>query len=333
MVGAVIGNIGNILSSNPPDCASIAGSWCASVYETTHVGWLAESANWLVAKPLKIIAIMLVALLAKIMVHRLIDRMTRDRGKVPAILRPLRERAPGALAPLMSERRTQRAKTIGSVLKSIMSLFIWGVAVIWVLGELGFNLTPIIASAGVIGVAVGFGAQNLVKDFLSGVFMLLEDQYGVGDIIDVGSTSGTVESVGLRVTTLRDTSGTVWYVRNGGISKLGNHSQGFAVAVVDVPLIYPSDVNEAIQVLDRVAAETTGAEPLSEFVLEEPKVLGVQSMTVDGTLLRLTVKVRPGKQWATQRELRRQIMAAFAAAGIEPPQPTSPQPTSTSADT
>src|SRR5205823_474157 len=193
-----------------------------------------------------ILFIVVVAALVRLVVHRLIDRLTKDRGKPPAILRPLRERAPQALAPLVSERRRQRAKTIGSVLKSFVSFCVWGLAFIQVLGQLGFNLTPIIASAGVVGVAVGFGAQNLVKDFLSGVFMLLEDQYGVGDVVDVGPATGTIEAVGLRITTLRDFAGTVWYVRNGEVQRVGNSSQGFAVAVVDVPVGYSADVNTAL---------------------------------------------------------------------------------------
>ncbi|HWC81340.1 MAG TPA: mechanosensitive ion channel family protein [Pseudonocardiaceae bacterium] len=307
----------NLLNS-APDCISQSGTWCYTVYQVTHNTWLAASANWLLAKPLKIVIIAVFAFGVRLLTHRLIDKLTRDRGRVPVILRPLRERAPGALAPLISERRSQRARTIGSVLKSITSLVVWGIAVIWILGELGFNLTPIIASAGVIGVAVGFGAQNLVKDFLSGIFMLLEDQYGVGDVIDTGSASGKVESVGLRITTLRDTTGTVWYVRNGEIKRVGNSSQGFAVAVVDLPVGYGSDVDLAISVLERVAGEAVAQPPVSDDVMEEPKVLGVQRFDEEAIMLRLTVKVRPGRQWAVQRDLRRRIMPALGQAGIGP---------------
>ena len=309
--------IDNLLSS-APDCINQTGTWCYTVYQVTHNTWLAASANWLLAKPLKIVIIAVFAFLVRLVLHRVIDRLTRDTGKVPAILRPLRERAPQALAPLISERRAQRAKTIGSVLKSISSLVVWGIAAIWMLGELGFDLTPIIASAGVVGVAVGFGAQNLVKDFLSGVFMLLEDQYGVGDVVDTGSAKGTVESVGLRITTLRDVQGTVWYVRNGEIKRIGNSSQGFAVAVVDLPVGYGSDMDRALEVLERVAAEATEQPPVLDDVMEEPKVLGVQSVSDEYVTLRLTVKVRPGRQWATQRELRRRIMTALGQSGIEP---------------
>lgn len=312
--------------SSPPPCAQTSGTWCATVYQTTHNAWLAESANWLVAKPLSILAIAVVAFLTRLVAHRVIDRLTRNGGKTPAILRPLRERAGSSIGPFVSERRAQRARTIGSVLKSITSLLVWGIAVIWILGQLGFDLTPIIASAGVVGVAVGFGAQNLVKDFLSGVFMLLEDQYGVGDVIDTGSASGTVESVGLRITTLRDPAGTVWYVRNGEISRVGNSSQGFAIAVVDIPLEFGVDVNQALEVLGRSATEAVTEPPLADHVLDPPQVLGVQGVELGGQgsttsgciTLRLTVKVRPGKQWAAQRELRRHIMTAFAEAGLQP---------------
>lgn len=170
-----------------------------------------------------------------------------------------------------------------------------------------------------IGVAVGFGAQNLVKDFLSGMFMLLEDQYGVGDVVDLGAASGTVESVGLRITTVRDVAGTVWYVRNGEVSRVGNSSQGFAVAVVDVPVGYATDVDEALKMLREVATEATSEPPLVSDVLDAPQVLGVQGMSTDALTLRLTVKVRPARQWATQRELRRRIMAALDHTIVEPP--------------
>jgi small conductance mechanosensitive channel len=306
-------------ATTKPSCANDATTWCGQVWNVTHNSWLAASAGWLVAKPLNIIAIVVVALLVRILLHRLIRRLTSSRGGVPAILRPLRERAPQTLAALVSERRSQRARTIGSVLQSITSFVVFGIAAVLVLGDLGFNLTPIIASAGVVGVAVGFGAQNLVKDFLSGIFMLLEDQYGVGDVVDLGEASGTVEAVGLRVTTVRDYAGTVWYVRNGEIQRVGNSSQGFAVAVVDLPLHYTTDVNRALQLLTQVAEQATAEPPIADDVLEPPKVLGVQGLTTDNITLRLTVKVRPARQWATQRELFRRVMALFEREGIHPP--------------
>jgi small-conductance mechanosensitive channel len=318
MVGAV--TVLDPLSLEPPPCVENEG-WCRTIYSWTGNDWLAGSAGWLIAKPLTILLIIIGAFIARAIARRLIDRLTRATGsKVPTLLRPLRERAPQALGQLLSERRAQRAQTIGSVFKSIVSFIVFGLAFMMILGELGVNLGPILASAGIVGVAIGFGAQNLVKDFLSGVFMMLEDQYGVGDVVDTGEASGTVEAVGLRITTLRDVNGTVWYVRNGEILRVGNSSQGFAVAVVDVPIGYGADVGQATDILAQVTADATGSAPLAEDVLDAPEVLGVERVTAaEGITMRVTVKVRPGRQWAVQRSLRAAVMEAFEDAGIRGP--------------
>ncbi|KAA9160857.1 mechanosensitive ion channel family protein [Amycolatopsis acidicola] len=316
----------NLILSEPPACISEQGSWCYQVFQITHNEWLAASAGWLVAKPIKIVLILAVAFLIRWVVRKLIDRATTPRNngngngrRLPAILRPLRERAPDILGPMIIERRRQRAKTIGSVLKSVTSFIVFGLAFMQILAELGINLGPIIASAGIVGVALGFGAQNLVKDFLSGMFMMLEDQYGVGDVIDIGEASGTVESVGLRITTLRDMKGTVWYVRNGEVLRVGNSSQGYANAVIDVPLSYTADVDRAIEVLTAAANTAVAEEPMSESVLGPPEVLGVEKVTPEGIEIRMTVKTRPGKQWSVQRALRATVIAAVEEAGFEPP--------------
>ncbi|MEV6446330.1 mechanosensitive ion channel domain-containing protein [Amycolatopsis sp. NPDC051716] len=297
-------------------------TFCYTVYDVTNNLWLAGSANWLITKPVKILMIIVIAFLVRLILRRLINRVTtlpKTGGKLPSMLRPLRERAPEVLGSAVIERRRQRAMTIGSVLKSMATFLVYGLAFILVLGELGINLGPIIASAGIIGVAIGFGAQNLVKDFLSGIFMMVEDQYGVGDVVDVGEASGTVESVGLRITTLRDVKGTVWYVRNGEVLRVGNSSQGFAVALVDVPLGYTADVERAAAVLAAAASTATESDALKDNILEPPEMLGVESVTPEGLQLRLTVKVRPGKQWAVQRALRGQLLAALEEAGFDPP--------------
>ncbi|WP_328611922.1 mechanosensitive ion channel family protein [Amycolatopsis sp. NBC_00345] len=312
----------NLVPSAPPACISDPSTWCAQVFSVTHNQWLAGSADWLVTKPLRIIFILLVAFVVRYLTRRLIDRVTtlpNSGGKLPALLKPLRERAPDVLGPAVVERRRQRAKTIGSVLRSMSTFLIYGLAFILVLGELGVDLAPIITTAGILGVAIGFGAQNLVRDFLSGMFMMIEDQYGVGDIVDIGAATGTVEAVGLRITTLRDLQGTVWYVRNGEVLRVGNSSQGFAVAVVDVPLSYSADVDRATTVLMAAATKATHSELLAVNVLEPPEMLGVEKVTPEGIELRLTVKVRPGKQWAVQRALRGQLLGALEEAGFEPP--------------
>lgn len=309
--------------SEPPECAQDIGSWCQQVWEITGSPWLAASADWLIARPLRILLILLGAILIRFFVRKLIDRLTRTSAegaaKVPAILRPLKERAPEVLGPVVLERRRQRAQTIGSLLKSLTSFVVFGLAFVLILGELGINLAPILASAGIVGVAVGFGAQNLVRDFLSGIFMMLEDQYGVGDIVDVGEATGTVESVGLRITTLRDLNGTVWYVRNGEVLRVGNFSQGYAVAVVDIPVGYHSGIDKATAVLEHVAKKAAELDSIAPDVLEAPQVLGVENVTPEAVQLRLTTKVRPGRQWAVQRALRAEIMRALEREGFEPP--------------
>ncbi len=312
----------NLLPTEPPACVKEPSTLCGQVFDLTHNEWLAASAAWLLTKPIKILLILLLAFLLRYLVRRLINRVTKmpsGSKKLPALLRPLREKAPEILGSAIVERRRQRAATIGSVMKSMATFLIYGLAFILVLGELGINLAPIIASAGIIGVALGFGAQNLVKDFLSGIFMMIEDQYGVGDVVDVGEATGTVEAVGLRITTLRDINGTVWYVRNGEVLRVGNSSQGFAVAVVDVPLSYSADVERATVLMAEKATSLLANEHLAPNVLEPPEMLGVETVTPEGIKLRLTVKVRPGKQWAVQRALRAHLLAALDEAGFEPP--------------
>ena len=273
----------------------------------------------IIAGAIKIVVIMIVAFVLRAVLRKIIDRITTPgkEGKKPGLLKPLRERAPQALGNLVSERREQRARTIGSVLKSIVTLMIFGIAFLEIMIVVGMDITPVLTSAGILGVAIGFGAQNLVKDFLSGMFMLLEDQYGVGDVVDLGpSITGTVEAVALRTTTIRDTGGTVWYVRNGEILRVGNSSQGFAVAVVDLPLSYGANLAEATKVLERKVAEVAEVDPVKSDITAKPEVLGVEKFTPDNITLRVTVKTRPGRQWAVQRNLRAQLMPALEEAGF-----------------
>ncbi|QGK69172.1 mechanosensitive ion channel [Allosaccharopolyspora coralli] len=309
-------------SLSQPNCIQEEGSWCGAVYDLTKSDWLARSADLVIAKPLSILTTLVVAFAIRWFVHRAITKLTQGNGSPPKVLQPLRERKGDATSQAMlQERRMQRARTIGSVLKSITSLVVFSLAVMYILSDLGFELGPVLASAGVVGVAVAFGAQNLVRDFLSGMFMMVEDQYGVGDWVDVGEASGTVEAVGLRVTTLRDLNGTVWYVRNGEIVRVGNSSQGFATAVVDLPISHTSNVEKALEVAARVAGEATEREPLAQDVLAPPEMLGVDQITADTITLRLTVKVRPGKQWSVQRRLRVEIKQAYDEEDIKPPYP------------
>ncbi|MBW0093717.1 mechanosensitive ion channel, partial [Pseudonocardia sp. KRD-184] len=282
----------NDLLPEQPACASEAGTWCARFYQWTNNDFLARSADAIVGTSMRIGLVLVLAILARYLLHRLVSRVVDGAANAR-----LPRRASAAAAAAAPVRRAQRARTIGSVLRSTISVIVLTIAAIMVLSEFGVNLGPILASAGIVGVAVGFGAQNLVRDFLSGMFMLMEDQYGVGDIVDLGEASGTVEAVGLRITTLRDINGTVWYVRNGEILRVGNKSQGYAVAVVDIPVAHSADIADATALIGTVASERVTLDDVSAHVLEPVEVLGVDRVGPEGVTLRLTVKVAPGKQW------------------------------------
>ncbi|KWX02051.1 mechanosensitive ion channel family protein [Carbonactinospora thermoautotrophica] len=225
----------------------------------------------------------------------------------------------GLLLP--GERRRQRAEAIGAILRSIASFVIMGVATLMVLEKLGLNLAPVLASAGVVGVALGFGAQNLVKDFLAGVFMILEDQFGVGDTIELDKVSGTVEDVGLRTTRLRDADGVVWYVRNGEILRVGNKSQGWARAIVDVQVDYSEDIDRVLEIVRNTASQVAKDPDLEPVILEEPEVTGVESITGEAMTIRVQVKTAPMQHSEVARELRVQLKQAFDREGVKVPVP------------
>ena len=234
------------------------------------------------------------------LLHRTIDRLVRSTsdGAVPACS-SRSQRLPDSLqdaTAICPERRRQRAEAIGSVLRSFATAAVFSIAALMILGELGVNLAPLLASAGIVGVALGFGAQSLVKDLLAGLFMLLEDQYGVGDVVDVGEASGTVEAVGLRITTVRDARGVLWYIRNGEIVRVGNKSQGWALVVVDMPIGF-AGVEQGDRGAARAAGRVAEDPEHPTDLIEPPNVLGVEQITVDGAVLRTTVKTAPDTQW------------------------------------
>jgi len=273
--------------------------------------------DWVIEIPIRVAVIILAAIILRAVLHRAINKLVRPVhvGEVPRILRPFKERAENsaflASTGLLSERRTQRAATIGSVLRSTVSFVILVIAVLLVLSEVRVNLAPFIAGTSIIGVALGFGAQNLVKDFLAGMFMMLEDQYGVGDVIDAGLATGTVEAVGLRTTRMRDDSGAVWYVRNGEVLRIGNKSQGTGVVVVDVPVASASNAGRARETLAHVAQEMHADDRWAPLFLGEPEVLGVEDFDLDKTVIRVTARVRPAERPIVARELRARIHDAL----------------------
>ncbi len=285
----------------------------------------------LIEIPIRIVIIIVVALVVRSLMRRAVDRLVRPvRGGVPRILRPFKERIEASSfiesTGLMSERRAQRAETIGSVIKSVISIIILVIALMTILSELRIDLAPFIAGTSIVGVALGFGAQNIVKDFLSGVFMMLEDQYGVGDTIDFEKASGTVEAVGLRTTRLRDVNGTVWYVRNGEVVRVGNKSQGFAQVVLDVPIDAWADVATASQAILDEAEQMRTEDEWSGVFLGDPDMQGVESMTREETVIRLVARTRPGEQFRVAREMRRRIRERLDRMDVGTHEPTASTP-------
>ncbi|MFS3127854.1 mechanosensitive ion channel family protein [Nocardioides sp. Bht2] len=300
---------------------------CRTVFRLTDNESLADVAVWLIGKPLSVALLFVLGFAARWLIHRFVDRMVRqaEEGSMASRVSKMtvggRGQSRETSALDAASRRLQRARTMGSLLKSIATGLITTVVVMMAIAELGYNVAPLLASAGIVGVALGFGAQSLVKDFLSGIFMIFEDQYGVGDVVDLGEASGTIESVSLRVTRLRDTEGTVWYVRNGEILRVGNMSQNWARSVLDVAVAYSEDLVKVRRVLREVAHAMWEDDEFRGIVIEEPEVWGVQSMGPDGVVLRVAVKTAPQQQWAVSRELRQRIKARFDYEGIEVPYP------------
>lgn len=312
----------SLIAASTPSAGPSCGKnseFCNFVYHVTNRTWLAESSYWVLEKPLRIALIVLGALLVRALVRRTIQRIVRHTVETPkaGLLKPLSERLPVALrkAAAPSDRIVQRTQTLASLLTSICSVAIFAIAAMMVLAELGVNLGPILASAGIVGVAIGFGAQNLVRDFISGLFILLEDQYGVGDVVDLVTVSGTIEAVGLRITTVRDDKGSIWYIRNGEIVRVGNKSQGWGQVTVDIPIGFISA--ETVVELFTKATESLATDPeWADDLLDAPEVLGVEQVTVDGSVIRTTVKTTSEAQWRVGRELRRRLTEALDDAGL-----------------
>ena len=306
---------------------------CREVLDRTDSRGLAEAADIVFARPLTIAIVLLVAWVVVGVLHRVIDRFVatlsgqdQPSRRIKRTLKraPIVATLPGGVleSGAVSVRAASRAETLGHVLRSISAFAVWTIAALTVLGEIGINLGPLVAGAGIAGVALGFGAQSLVKDFLAGIFILVEDQYGVGDLIDVGEVSGTlvsgtVESVSLRSTRLRATNGTVFHVPNGTILRVGNMSQQWARALLDLPVAHGSDLDRA-QAVIKEAADAVWQDPAwAGQVLEEPEMWGIEQLGPDGVTIRLVVKTQPAEQFKVLRELRLRITAALETAGID----------------
>jgi moderate conductance mechanosensitive channel len=278
--------------------------------------WLDQMAgDWalLIRIGLIVVGLIVVRWLLLVLVRRIVTTVTTGVKK--------REGAADTKAldasPLARARIVQRARTIGLVLSNLITASLTISAMIAILAELGIAIGALAAGAGILGAALGFGAQSLVKDFLAGLFIVVEDQFGVGDFVDLGTATGVVESIRLRVTQVRDSEGTVWYVRNGEILRVGNQSQGWSRIILDLPLAYNSDLEKAKKAIEAAAAKLTETPALKTGLIGKAEVWGIQALGGEEIVFRMVQQVRPSKKDAITRALRMEVKKALDKAGIE----------------
>ncbi len=290
-------------------CGDNPGVACRLAWKLTHSANAAQLVQIYLAGPvtrtLRIAVVVVLALLLRFVAHRLINRITEHAANGTA----------------GSERREQRVRALGSILRSAVSIVVFGTAILTILGDLGFDLTPLLLSTTVLGVTLACGAQNLVRDYLAGIMMLVEDYHGVGDTIRVKDVSGTVEAVTLLSTQLRDVNGVVWHIRNGTIDTVGNESQGWSRAIIDYPVPYGEDLARIRMLMEQAADSLYRESGWHELFLEEPEVWGAQELSSKEVTMRIVAKTAPMRQWELARELRARVKAVLDAAGVAPAGP------------
>lgn len=261
-----------------------------------------------------IVAALLVRLLVKLVVSRVARRIGESRM-------PQWKLFPGRSAALLSERRQQRTQTAASLLHSVATVVIMSAALVLCLYYVGVELVNVFAGVGVISLIIGFGAREIISDFLAGIAMLGADQYGVGDVVDVGAITGTVEAVGLRTTRLRDADGAIWYVRNGQIPRVGNLSQGWGRAVIDVPVPTDRDPDDIRERLAEIARSMRDEQRWQSVVLDEPDVAGIVELGTDHYVVQVTVRTSALHEQEVASELRERFKDALDGADTVPAPP------------
>jgi small-conductance mechanosensitive channel len=274
------------------------------IYELlTKIGMTDDGAT-LLEKPLKLVIVIAIAIIAARLGARLAKRIVNSIGTQSALY-------------IASPRAEQRMRTIGGVTASLVRIVVWAIAVMYAFDLLGFNLGPLIAGASIVGVALGFGAQSIVRDFLSGFFILVEDQYGVGDVVTLSDkVTGTVEEVNLRVTRLRDVDGTVWFVPNGEIRTVGNSARDWARAIIDIVLPYNADSTSALAAIEQEAEAFSDDPEWAGALVDPPEVWGVESIEAAGLTVRVAVKTEAARRPAVARALRGRIGVRLRREGI-----------------
>ncbi len=305
-------------------CGDNTGWFCERVFEWTGSKAWARAAEWFVAKPLSILLVVVVAGVVAMVVRRMISRSMNQLFSVSSEKKhnrkgKLRRRTSEVLLASgdTSVRTEARLETLTAVFRSIGTALVWFLALFFTLEVLGISLGPLLATAGIVGVALGFGTQTMVRDFISGFFIVAEDQFGVGDTIDVGGgAKGVVERITLRATHIRDPEGTMWHVANGQIVKVANKSQEWARALIDVVLPYDADISAVSDVMQEVADTIQSDPEWSTKITERAEIWGIQEFDSDGVHVRMVIKTEPAAQFGVLRELRARMKETFDERGI-----------------
>lgn len=282
---------------------TVASDWFAAFWNQWHT-------------LIRILLMLVFAVLGRWVLMLIVRRVVRSIEAGSRVKLKVSPHFGGEISPLANARLVQRTKTMGSVLNNFITWTIAILTITAILSELGVAVGALAAGAGLLGAGVGFGAQSLIKDLISGLFIVAEDQYGVGDSVNLGEISGTVESVGLRVTQIRDVEGILWYVRNGEIIRVGNHSQGWSRALVDVALDYNTDVDAARRIIEEAAGRAASEPENTAKVLGAPEVFGIQLLSGDQVVIRVVQKVKVGKADDLAQALRTELKRSLDSAGI-----------------
>ena len=319
--------VADVPDSLTGNCGDNPGIACRLAWDLSHSTTATQVVKVYLAGPVsqagRIAFVLVLALFVRAIFHRVINKVTERAATTTLAVTPNGRAHKAAAAGQMpgTERREQRARALGSILRSAVSVIVFGIAALTILGILGFNLAPLLASTAVLGVALGFGAQNLVRDYLAGLLMLVEDHYGVGDTINAGVATGTVEAMTLLTTRLRDVNGVVWHIRNGTIDSVGNESQGWSRAVIDYPVPYGEDLAKIRALMEQAANSLYRERGWKKLILEKPEVWGAQELSGKEVTMRLVAKTAPMRQWEVARELRARVKATLDAAGVQPAGP------------
>lgn len=297
------------------DACGESPTWfCEAGWNATHNRMFARAADWLVTRPLAALVVMGVAWIinryARKAVTAFVTRICTGRQLANEALQKMGYDRPAA-ATVVDPREESRARTLAAVSRASVSWFIWTIAILCVLGLFQINLGPLLAGAGIAGIAVGFGAQTLVRDCISGFFMLLEDQCGVGDEVDLGEAVGTVETITLRMTAVRGPDGTLWSVPNGVIQRVGNRTRNWSQGLVDISIWHEADLDAALAAVEEGILVACEIPSVAEVLLQPPAVLGVERIDTTGTVIRITVRTLPGKQWGAMRDVRQSVRNAL----------------------